>query len=66
MRLLFGASESQVTTGMPASIARLIVSVRKSPLSVEIAMPSTRCVMNDSRISFCRSWSAVSGARHSI
>ena len=51
---------------MPASTARLIVSVRKSPFSVEIAMPSTRWVMNDSRISFCRSWSAVSGARHSI
>jgi hypothetical protein len=51
---------------MPASTARLIVSVKKSPLSVEIAMPSTRCVMNDSRISFWRSWSALSGARHSI
>ena len=53
MRFDFGASESQVTTGMPASIALLIVSVRKSPLSDEMAMPSTRCVMKDSRISFC-------------
>ena len=53
MRLDVGASESHVTTGMPASMARLIVSVRKSPLSAEIAMPSTRCVMYDSRISFC-------------
>ena len=47
---------------MPASTARLIVSVRKSPFSAEIAMPSTRCVMNDSRISFCFSWSALAGA----
>ena len=47
---------------MPASIARLIVSVRKSPFSAEIAMPSTRCVMYDSRISFCFSWSALAGA----
>ena len=46
---------------MPASIALLIVSVRKSPLSAEMAMPSTFWVMNDSRISFCFSWSAVVG-----
>ena len=34
------------TTGMPASIALLMVSVRKSPLSAEMAMPSTFWVMN--------------------
>jgi hypothetical protein len=34
-------------------MALLIVSVRKSPFRVEIAIPSTRCVIADSRISFC-------------
>ena len=62
-RFDLGASASHVTTGMPASTARLMVSVRKSPLRQEMAMPSTRCVMNDSRISFWRSWSATSGPR---
>jgi hypothetical protein len=38
---------------MPASMALLIVSVRKSPFSDEMAMPSTRWVIADSRISFC-------------
>jgi hypothetical protein len=40
---------------MPAATARSMVSVRKSPFSDEIAMPSTPCVMKDSRISFWRS-----------
>jgi DNA-binding transcriptional ArsR family regulator len=54
----FGRVGSQVTTGIPASIARSMVWVRKSPLRQEMARPSTRWVMKDSRISFCRSWSA--------
>ena len=58
MRFDFGASESQVTTGMPASTALSIVLVRKSASRTEIAMPSTFCEMNDSRISFCLSGSA--------
>ena len=55
MRFDAGASESQVTTGMPASIALSIVLDRKSALSTEIAMPSTFCEMNDSSTSFCLS-----------
>ena len=64
--MLLGASASQVTTGMPAATALSMVSVRKSPLVHEIAIPSTPWVMNDSSISFWRSWSAFSGARQMI
>ena len=63
IRLERGASESHVTTGMPASMARLMGSLSRSALVHEIAMPSTPWVMNDSRISFCLSGSASSGAR---